>query len=78
MVGKQSHVDFSDDFNLDALIHLALDKVQNRYRSDNLIENDDFEAIIQERLPEYAGYQMSNLIGSQEKFKFKVTSGYNQ
>ena len=78
MAGKQSHVDFSDDFNLDALIHSALDKVQNRYRSDNLIENDDFEAIIQERLSEDAGYQMSNLIGSQEKFKFKVTSRYNQ
>ena len=74
MAGKQSHVDFSDDFNLDALIYSALDEVQNRYRSDNLIENDDFEAIIRERLPEDAGYQMSNLIGSQEKFKFKVAS----
>ena len=74
MAGKQSHVDFSNDFNLDALIHSALDELQNRYRCDNLIENDDFDAIIRERLPEDAGYQMSNLIGSQEKFKFKVTS----
>ena len=47
MAGKQSHVDFNNDFNVDALIHSVLDEVHNRYRSDNLIENDDFEAIIQ-------------------------------
>ena len=64
----------NEDFNLDALIHSALEKVQKRYQSDNLIENDDFEAIIRERLPEDTGYQMSNLIGSQEKFNFRATS----
>ena len=56
------------------LYNLALEKVQKRYRSDNQIENDDFEAIIQEGLPDDTGYQMSNLIGSWEKFKFRATS----
>ena len=74
MASKQSHVGFNEDFNLDALIHSALEKVQKRYRSGNLIENDDFEAIIRERLPEDTGDQMSNLISSQEKFRFRATS----
>ena len=53
MAGKQLHVNFNEDFNLDALIHLALDEVQNRYRTDNLylLENDDLEAIILKKLP---------------------------
>lgn len=51
MAGKQLHVDFNEDFNLDALIHSALDEVQNRYRTDSLLENDDLEAIILEKVP---------------------------
>ena len=58
MAGKQLHVNFYEHFNLDALIHSALDEVQKRYRTDNLLENDDLGAIIVKKLPEDACYQM--------------------
>ena len=52
--GKQLH--FNENFNLDALIDSALEEVENRYQTDNLLENADLETIILEKLPEDACY----------------------
>ena len=60
------------DFNLDALINSALDKVENRYRCDNLPENGDWEANVLEKLPEDFDYKVEILDGSEEKFKLRV------
>ena len=65
---------FNEDFSLDELINSALDEVENRYRSDNLSENEDLKAAILEKLPEDACYRVTNLVGSSEKFKFRATS----
>ena len=61
-------------FNLDALINLALDKVENCYRYDNLSENGDLESNVLEKLPEDFDYIVEILDGSEKKFKLRVTT----